>query len=430
MFQKTRFRLVTLNVIVVCLLLNALGGAVYFTMKILLYSQVDRELEKVSQRLAYDPFPRLQRMNEDPYPYNRQERKKFAEMERRYVLLVWDEGGRLLGSAFGERMDPDDFEQFHQPEPVTGIDTVTVNEHVFRVQTVTIPKRVIVGDRMVMSQQFQVIYNLAPEQNMLNSLLYVVLIGNVISILIAIVVGWFLAKRALIPIQVSWDKQQQFIADASHELRTPLTAILVNLERLFRHPDRTIEQESEKIMIGMQEAKRLSHLVSDLLTLARSDSNELQIMKKRFNVNQVVQTCTQVFSQMAIAKEVKLETEIEESLDMIGDEERIHQMMVILLDNALKYTNPGGSIFVSCKREGQRVAIMVKDTGIGIPKDEIPLVFDRFYRVDKMRSKSTEGTGLGLSIAKWIVEVHQGKIQVSSEEGIGTSFLVTLPMKG
>lgn len=152
-------------------------------------------------------------------------------------------------------------------------------------------------------------------------------------------------------------------------------------------------------------------------------------MKKRFNVNEVVQTCTQVFSQMAIAKEVRLETEIEESLDMMGDEERIHQMMVILLDNALKYTNPGGSIFVSCKREGQRVAIMVKDTGIGIPKDEIPLVFDRFYRVDKMRSKSTEGTGLGLSIAKWIVEVHQGKIQVSSEEGIGTSFLVTLPMK-
>lgn len=102
------------------------------------------------------------------------------------------------------------------------------------------------GDHLQVAYQFQLIYNLAPEQNMLSSLLYVVVIGDIVSIVIAIIVGWFLARRALIPIQVSWEKQQQFIADASHELRTPLTAIMVNLERLFRHPDHTIEQESEK----------------------------------------------------------------------------------------------------------------------------------------------------------------------------------------
>jgi len=429
MFQKTRFRLVTLNVIVVFLLLNGLGGAVYLTMKVRLYSQVDQELEKVTQRLVHDPFPRLQGINEAPFPYNRQERKRFADMDRRYVLLVWGEEGNFIGSAFGERMDPDDFIHFQPTGLENSIQTMTVNQQPFRVFTVTAQKKAVVDDRMRLSQQFQVIYNLVPEQNMLNSLLYVVLVGNVISIVIAVVAGWFLAKRALVPIQNSWEKQQQFIADASHEIRTPLTAILVNLERLFRHPEHTIEQESEKIMIGMQEAKRLSHLVSDLLTLARSDSNELQIMKKKFHVDEVVQTCTQVFTQMAIAKDVSLETQIEKHLEMVGDEERIHQLLVILLDNALKYTAEQGRIYVSCQREGQRIIIVVRDTGVGIPKEDIPFVFDRFYRVDKMRTKATEGTGLGLSIAKWIVDAHEGKIQVSSEEGEGTTFYVTMPVK-
>lgn len=427
MFRKTRIRLVTLNVIVVFLLLNGLGSAVYFTMKIRLYSQVDRELAKMAQRLKTDPFPRVQRVNEDPFPYNRIERKRFADMDRRFVLIVWDGLGQVLGTAFGERMDPEDLPKFRHVGKPDGVETLTVNGQVYRVQTVTVPKVVIVGERLQISQQFQLVYNLAPEQNMLSSLLYVVAIGDVVSIVIAIVAVCL--QRALIPIQVSWEKQQQFIADASHELRTPLAAILLNLERLFRYPDHTIEQESEKIMIGMQEARRLTKLVSDLLTLARSDSNELQIMVKPFRLDEVVKKCAQVFSQLAIAKEVSLETDIEEPLEIAGDEERLHQLLVILLDNALKYTNQGGRIFVSCKRDGQRVAVVVKDTGIGIAKQDIPFLFDRFFRVDKMRSRATEGTGLGLSIAKWIVDAHHGKIQVNSEEGMGTTFVVTLPLR-
>ncbi|MGZ0051097.1 sensor histidine kinase [Brevibacillus gelatini] len=429
MFRKTRIRLVTLNVIVVFLLLNALGSAVYYTMKYRLYSQVDRELAKVSQRLTIDPLPRLHRINEDSLPYNRLERKKYMDLDRRYALLVWDSFGRVIGTAFGERLEPEELPNFFHIGKPDGVETVTIKGQEYRVQTVTVPKKVIVGDRLQVAYQFQLIYNLAPERNMLSSLLYVVVIGDAVSIVIAIIAGWFLARHALIPIQVSWEKQQQFIADASHELRTPLTAIMVNLERLFRHPDHTIEQESEKIMIGMQEAKRLSKLVADLLTLARSDSNELQIMRKKIRLDEVVQKCTQVFSQLAIVKEISLETAIEEPLEIVGDGERLHQLMVILLDNALKYTNKGGTIFVSCKKEGNRVAILVKDSGIGISKENIPFLFDRFYRVDKMRSRATEGTGLGLSIAKWIVDAHHGKITVSSEEGKGTSFLVTLPWK-
>ncbi|MFD2369499.1 sensor histidine kinase [Brevibacillus sp. GCM10020057] len=429
MFQKTRIRLVALNVIVVFLLLNGLGSAVYYTMKYRLYSQVDRELTKVAQRLINDPLPRLQRINDDLFPYNRIERKKFNELDRRYALIVWDGMGQVIGTAFGERLEPEELPNFRRIGKEDGIETLSVNGEQYRVQTVTIPKKVVVGDRLLLAMQYQVVYNLAPEKNMLSSLLYVVAIGDAVSVGIAIVAGLFLARRALVPIQISWEKQQQFIADASHELRTPLAAILVNLERLFRYPDHTIEQESEKIMVGMQEARRLTKLVSDLLTLARSDSNELQIMKQRLRLDELVLKCTQVFSEMAIVKEVSLETDIEQPLEIVGDEERLHQLLVILLDNALKFTNEGGRIYVSCRREGQRVAVMVRDTGIGIPKEDIPFLFDRFFRVDKMRSRQTEGTGLGLSIAKWIVDAHNGKIQVNSEEGVGTSFLVTLPLR-
>jgi len=429
MFQKTRFRLVALNAIVVFLLLNGLGTAVFFTVKIRLYSQVDWELEKAAQRLLHNPLPRLHPVNEDMYPYDRQERKKFAEMDRRLVLLVWDKSGKILGTAFGERMEPDDLFKFRREGTDDRLETLKVEDELYRVKTLHIAKPVFVNQTLATSAQIQIIYNLAPEENMLESLLYVVVLVNLVSLLIALAVGWFLAKKALVPIQISWEKQQQFIADASHELRTPLAAIMLNLERLFRHPDHTIEQESEKIMIGLQEAKRLNKLVSDLLTLARSDSNELQIMQERFRVDEVAERCAQVFSHLAVAKGVSLETAIEAPLEMVGDEERIHQLLVILLDNALKYTGKDGRIFVSCRREGQRVAIAVKDTGIGIPAKDLPFVFDRFYRVDKMRSKTPEGTGLGLSIAKWIVDAHQGKIQVASEEGVGTTVLVTLPLK-
>lgn len=431
LFQKTRLRLVTLNVIVVFVLLNALGTAVYFTMKVRLYSEVDRALQAAEQRLFREPFPRLHSADGPAFPaFLPQERKRFAELDRRYMLLVWDQQGNFVSTGLGEQMDEDDYSAFRKEIVETATtETIKVKNASYRVHTIPAAKRIVVDDRVRTSAQIQLVYNLAPEDNMLNSLLYVVVIGSAVSLLIAFVAGRFLAQKALIPIQVSWEKQQQFIADASHELRTPLTAIMVNLERLFRHPDRTIEQESEKIVIGLQEAKRLNKLVSDLLTLARSDSNELQIFRQRFRLDEVVQRCAHVFSELAVAREIRLQTDIHQPLEMVGDEERIHQLLVILLDNALKYTQPHGTIHVACRREGQKVSVEVRDTGIGIPKEDIPFIFDRFYRVDKMRSKSTDGTGLGLSIARWIVDAHQGKIHVTSEEGTGTVVYVTLPLK-
>ncbi|MEJ8548471.1 sensor histidine kinase [Brevibacillus borstelensis] len=418
MFKKTRIRLVILNTIVFVLLLNALGSALYFSIQYRLFSQVDRELVRSGKWFA-----------QAPPPFLKPERKRLADVDRRIVFLLWDDRGGLISKDYGESLENDELNLFRPADRRKEIENVTVGGQMYRVYTMSSDKRVIDRGFIRSVSHIQLIYNLEPEMKMLDTLLYVLGIGGLAGILIALFAGLFLAKRALVPIQLSWEKQQQFIADASHELRTPLSVILVNLERLFRSPERTIEEESEHIMVSIQETKRLNKLVGDLLTLARSDSNELQILKQKVAMDELVKNSVHTFRQLAVVRGIEIETDIQHPLELSGDQERIQQLLVILLDNALKYSNEQGRITVSCKREGQGISLIVKDNGIGIAKEDIPYVFDRFFRADKMRSRQTDGTGLGLSIAKWIVDAHGGRIRAESEEGKGTAFTVWLPAR-
>ncbi|USG66893.1 HAMP domain-containing histidine kinase [Brevibacillus ruminantium] len=418
MFKKTRIRLVILNVIVFVILLNGLGSALYFSMQYRLISQVDKELIRAGKRLA-----------QAPPPFLKADRKRFPDVDRRIIFLLWDDKGGLIGNFYGETLEREELLPFHPDRRAAEIENVSENGQTYRVYTMFVDKQILDQGKIKTVSYIQLIYNLEPEMNMLGTLLYVLGIGGLVSIGIALFAGLFLAKRALIPIQQSWEKQQQFIADASHELRTPLSVILVNLERLFRSPGRTIEEESEHILVSIQETRRLNKLVSDLLTLARTDSNELQLLKQTVPMGELVEKSVQTFRQLATVRGISIETDIQQPLEMSGDQERLQQLLVIMLDNALKYSYEQGVIAVSCKRDGHGISLIVKDSGIGISQEDIPYVFDRFYRADKMRSRKLEGTGLGLSIAKWIVDAHGGKIRVESEEGKGTSFIVWLPVK-
>ncbi|NGQ97379.1 HAMP domain-containing histidine kinase [Brevibacillus sp. SYP-B805] len=421
MFRKTQIRLVTLNVIVFVLLLNGLGTALYASIHYRLFSQVDQELLQIGKRVSQAPLP---------VPMLRFERRKGPNMDRRIVVLLWDERGQIYRKDAGEAIEQEDLLNFRPEADEERIETRTVNGQPYRVYTIPVNPAEVEDGPWRTVRYIQLICNLEPEEKMLETLLYVLGAGGIVSIIIAVVAGLFLAKRALVPIQRSWEKQQQFIADASHELRTPLSVILVNLERLFRYPDHTIEQESEHISVSIQETKRLNKLVSDLLTLARSDSNELQIMKERVRLDEIVQNSVQTFEQLAVLKNIRIQTRIEPPVELMGDKERLQQLMVILLDNALKYSHEAGRITVTCRREGNWATLAVEDTGIGIPKEDIAFIFDRFFRGDKMRSRETDGTGLGLSIAKWIVEAHGGKIRAESEVGVGSTFTVSLPCRG
>jgi signal transduction histidine kinase len=197
---------------------------------------------------------------------------------------------------------------------------------------------------------------------------------------------------------------------------------------LFRHPDRTIEQESETISQVIQEINYMTRMTKDLLTLARSDAREVNMIKVPIQLDLLLNQVVKDFKGLADSKKIRLEADIASPIEMQGDPERVKQCIVILLDNALKYTKKG-RIQVAAHIRNGRAIIEIIDTGVGIPEEDLPFIFDRYYRGDPSRTRQFEGTGLGLSIAKWIVQSHGGKIRVMSKVGKGTHVQVSFPLK-
>jgi signal transduction histidine kinase len=219
------------------------------------------------------------------------------------------------------------------------------------------------------------------------------------------------------------------VADASHELRTPLTVIKTNAELLLLYPDRTIREESVRITNVVRESVRMSRLVATLLTLARADAGDPELARETVPVDELVRAAAGQFAPLAAQKGVALEAAAEDGLTLEADRERLHQLLVILLDNAVKYTPAGGRVTVACRRQAGHVLLTVTDTGCGIRPADVPRIFDRFFRGDRARSRGDGGAGLGLAIARWIVESHGGKIRAESSLGQGTKIYVSLPVR-
>lgn len=215
--------------------------------------------------------------------------------------------------------------------------------------------------------------------------------------------------------------QQRLLADVSHELRTPLTTIRGNVDLMRRIG----EADEDSLKIIQEETDRMSRLVGDLLLLARADAGSLPLERKKLELDTLFFEVYRQVSLLDTAVNVVI-TDIDQ-VCVMGDPDRLKQLLLNLAGNALKYTSSGGSVFLSlAKTEGWAI-IRVKDTGVGIPPQDLPYVFERFYRVDKARTRQQGGSGLGLSIAQWIAQAHGGRIEVASEVGVGTTFTVWLP---
>ncbi|MCX8128847.1 MAG: HAMP domain-containing histidine kinase [Clostridia bacterium] len=253
------------------------------------------------------------------------------------------------------------------------------------------------------------------------------IIFSVILCLVFVFFGsLFISGRVIVPIKKAWQKQVDFTADASHELRTPLAVIQTNLELVMGNPDETVESQNKWLENMLNESKRMSKLIDDLLTLSRSDANQQTLEMNRFMLDEALHEAVDPYKPIAAAQGMTLEHNSLSGVEFIGDRNRIKQLIIILIDNALKYTGNGGRIEVVMKRRDKHVEIAVEDTGVGIEKEHLSRIFDRFYRVDKARSRNKGGSGLGLAIAKWIVDEHKGQIKVESTPGKGTRFTVLL----
>ncbi|MDD7795887.1 sensor histidine kinase [Clostridium sp. 'White wine YQ'] len=310
----------------------------------------------------------------------------------------------------------------------------------------------------------QIVKDMDSEYDFLQILFIFMAVADFIGMIASIILGYVLSKRMLKPIdditkaadnisinnlkeridvkgpedelkrlgdtfnnmidrlQESFNKQTQFVSDASHELRTPIAVIQGYANLLHRWGKDDREALEKSIHAIRFETDNMVALVEKLLFLAKGDSGSQKIEKKEFQLNELINEVVE--ESRLIAEDHIIENKSNDEVKILADYKMIKQLLRIFIDNSVKFTSKQGKIDISSKLEEGNVKITVSDNGIGIPKEEIENIFNRFYTVDKSRSKDKGGTGLGLSIAKWIVEMHQGDIEVESEEGIGTSISV------
>ncbi|WP_409295511.1 ATP-binding protein [Peribacillus sp. SCS-26] len=245
---------------------------------------------------------------------------------------------------------------------------------------------------------------------------------------LAVYISFLMSKKAMVPISKAFNRQRSFVADASHELRTPLSVMLssINAMEMTMQPEE--DGFSRKLLVGMKdEVKRMTVLVGDLLTLARSDSDQPELNRETFDFKVRAQKAVESVGSLAAAKEISLKMEAPDSVPAEGDPERLTQLLIILLDNAIKYTGIGGRVDIKLTSGSEGLCMQVQDNGIGIQPGEHKLIFERFYRSDKSRTRKMGSHGLGLAIAKWIVDSHGGNIEVESEAGTGSTFTVRIP---
>ena len=433
------------------------GAAVYILVSVTLLNQVDSMLAEVARDITQvTKVNSVGKLNVISLPP--------LDVTANAFVQVWDGNGKLVSTSPGIGMLVD-------PMDAVGLKSgKTIYEYSYlegaRLRVLTVPLQI--GGRTI--GVLQVGTSLGVVDATRNNLLSIMVGVAVIAVLLAALGSWILLGRALSPLAAVADtvdqinraddlsrripytgetedeignliesfnqtlerleslftSQQRFLADVSHELRTPLTVIKGNVDLMRRLK----EADEESLGTIDQEAGRLTRLVGGLLMLAQAESGKLAL---NFNPIELDLLLTEVFTEMCVLAGSKVHVHLNE-IDQVmvnGDRDRLKQVLLNLVANAIQYTPQGGDIFLSMKRIGDQARIIIRDTGPGIPAEDLPHIFDRFYRAEKSRTRSTtSGFGLGLSIARWIVEHHGGQIEIESKEGKGTTFVIWFGVDG
>lgn len=259
---------------------------------------------------------------------------------------------------------------------------------------------------------------------------------EVAALAVFFVISLFFSRWALRPVARAWTQQRRFVADASHDLKTPLTVILANTSIALEHPERSVASQSQWLESTQHEAEAMQSLVGDLLALAKMDEEEAAAQSgaarpafEEVDLSDVLEGEVLQFESVAFERGVKLESQVEPGIELRGNEQRLRRLAGTLIDNACKYVDDGGAVNVSLSRAGKQAKLEVRNTGAPISPEDLPHVFDRFYRADKARTGGAGGHGLGLAIARVIAEEHGGTLTASSTQAEGTAFTATLPLK-
>lgn len=422
-FRKQQLRFMLLNLLAFTVIFTIFGFIIFTQVQNTLYSETDNELRELQEILTREEeveefyAPRI-------LPSNPLEQRTRANLNPRIIMLNWNENGENINAdQIGLLLYQNYFQDYNVDlDNLNTISTMTISgDYSFRY--------LLFEDRNIFGETFytQLLVNVDAEQTIIANFGRLITLFSLLFILLSITASYYLSKKMMDPIVQSWNKQTEFVENASHELRTPLTVIQNKLEMLLTAPQDKIMHKFEHIALSLSETRRLSKLTSDLLTLARADSADTQLEKKQIEIDGFIAQASLPYQEIAESQEKIFRMELNAEINIQADEVRLHQLLVILLDNALKYTEAGDKILLKTYNAAQEFVLEVIDTGQGIKQENLQEVFERFYREDKARSRETGGTGLGLSIARWIVTSHSGTITAHRNEPQGTIIRVRLP---
>ncbi len=283
------------------------------------------------------------------------------------------------------------------------------------------------ADSQVVLGVVQVGFPVGESLNALGTLVTLLLIVGTFTLCGSVIGGLYLSHRALAPTRIALARQQAFTTDASHELRTPLTLMRADAEALLRARYRMDPDDVFLLENIVSEAAHMSQLVTNLLTLARLDAGAADLKQEELNLSTIAETVARRSQAYAQDKQIVLHLETDQGAWVLGDHALLEQVMLILVDNAMKYNHPGGSVTIRITHTERYVQVRVSDTGVGIDANDLPHLGKRFYRVDKARSREAGGAGLGLAIAHNIVSAHEGTLRIESTLGQGTIVTLQFP---
>ncbi len=273
---------------------------------------------------------------------------------------------------------------------------------------------------------FVVFLDVTAHRKFMMNLLYTFLAVSAIMLVVIYFTSRYFAGRSIAPVKDAFLKQQRFIADASHELKTPLAVIHTNADVLLANSDNVIRDQAKWLHAIKSETERMKTLTNDLLYLTQMDDARTEVLYAPFDLSDAVESIILTLEAVIFEHNIALKYDIEPGLFVHGNAEQMKQVVMILLDNAIKYTPPGGSIELNLRKQHHDPLLTVSNTGPGIQPEHLDRIFDRFYRADASRSRKHGGYGLGLAIAKAIVEQHKGKIYARSVPNEVTTFYVQL----
>ncbi|CEN81717.1 sensor histidine kinase [Paraclostridium sordellii] len=405
--KKTRKKLTTINTLVVGIIFILFTIFIYQYFYNLTYKSIDDELYIQSKKFTHD-------INRGSLGFNRE---LPPDTVLRGTMIYISKNGELLKS-FPENMS-NYIRPFNLSEDLKdGIVTYKYNGHSFRQIKINYNLYTI-----------EIIKIVDTEEMLLNQLKFVLIISIILASITVYFISKFLTKKSLKPIEESWKNQELFVQDASHELRTPLTIIFSKIESIIKRPKNSVEEEMNNLVIVMKEVRRLSKLVSDLLKLTKEDAI-ITINKSKTNIIDVIGDILIQYEDICQlqSKNLKFNYDLKDQ-SIYTDKEKLKQILIILIDNAIKYTKEDDYIIVRLFEEGSNIKIEVEDSGIGIKEEELPLIFNRFYRASSHRESNKDGSGIGLSIAKILIGNLNGKIAVSSKYKKGSIFSIYIPKK-